>query len=93
MTPFEMILLLITLLLTIAISVTLWQVRQFLCVATDIKRLERTLIDNQALQERQEVDANLPMEGLNSDFINNWQTETQQVNLQDYEVVTPRRSF
>ena len=51
------------------------------------------MISSQATEERHQADANLPMEGLNSDFINNWQTETQQMSLEDYEIVSPRRSF
>ena len=92
MTPIEIITLSITLLLAIAISVTLWQVKQFLSVLTNIKQKELELISEQTETKKEEAATSLPMDALNSDAIN-WASQTAQINLDDYEIVTPRRAF
>ena len=75
------------------VFVTLMQLKAFLFVQTKIKYKELELISDQTQAKKEEVTASLPMDALNSDAINEWATQTQLMNLDDYEIVTPRRSF
>ena len=75
------------------VFVTLMQLKAFLHVQTKIKYKELELISEQAEVKKEEAATSLPMDALNSDAINHWAQQTQAINMDDYEIVTPRRAF
>ena len=75
------------------VFVTLMQLKAFLFVLTKIKQKELELISEQTEAKKEEAATSLPMDALNSDAINHWTQQTQTINLDDYEIVTPRRAF
>tara|TARA_R110002012_G_scaffold303595_2_gene505435 strand:- start:1855 stop:2145 length:291 start_codon:yes stop_codon:yes gene_type:complete len=72
---------------------TLNQLRTYLYTLQQLKQNELTLIANQVQSKKEESQATLPMDSLNTTSINDYLQRTQTVNMDDYEVVTPRRSF
>lgn len=72
---------------------TLNQLRTYLFVLQQIKENELVMVKEQSSTKKEEAQASLPMDALNSTAINEFLSKTQTLNMDDYEIVTPRRSF
>ncbi len=72
---------------------TLNQLRTYLYTLQQLKQHELTLVANQVQSKKEESQATLPMDSLNTTSINEYLQQTQVLKMDDYEVVTPRRSF
>jgi hypothetical protein len=72
---------------------TLNQLRTYLFVLQQIKENELVMVKEQSSTKKEEAQATLPMDALNSTAINEFLSKTQTLNMDDYEIVTPRRSF
>ena len=72
---------------------TLNQLRTYLFVLQQIKEKELKLVHEQVVTTKEETQASLPMDALNTNGLEQYLQQTQTLNLDDYEIVTPRRSF